>query len=79
MGDRDLSPSEITQRVKKRKDKIGEFPVLIRADFAVKHEAVAKVMNAVTEGGIWKISFTAVGEDKTNSRKRLQRLLRGGR
>jgi biopolymer transport protein ExbD len=79
MGDRDISPSEITQRVKKRKDKIGEFPVLIRADFAVKHEAVAKVMNAVTEGGIWKISFTAVGEDKTHSRKRLQRLLRGGR
>ncbi|MBR2940505.1 MAG: hypothetical protein IKC14_04260 [Kiritimatiellae bacterium] len=46
--------------------KVGEFPVLIRADFNCRHETVARVMNAVTAAGIWKISFMAVGEDKTS-------------
>ena len=71
MGDRDISFAEITDRVRRRKEKVGEFPVLIRADFAVQHKAVADVMNAVTKAGIWKISFMAVQEDKTNARKRL--------
>jgi hypothetical protein len=31
-------------------------------------------MDACTEAGVWKISFQAVGEDKTNSRKRLERI-----
>ena len=75
MGDRDITPDEIGRRVKERMRKIGEFPVMIRADFQVPHYAVARVMNACTANGIWKISFVAVGEDKTNSRKRLKRLL----
>ena len=54
--------------------KIGEFPVLIRADYAVPHYAVARVMNACTANGIWKISFVAIQEDKTSGRKRLSRL-----
>ena len=73
MGNIVISPAEITKRVKDRKKKYKDFPVLIRADFAVPHKAVAQVMNAVTEGGIWKISFMAIGEDKTHSRKRLKR------
>ena len=75
MGDRDITPDEIGRRVKERMRKIGEFPVMIRADFQVPHYAVARVMNACTANGIWKISFVAVGEDKTNGRKRLKRLL----
>ena len=72
MGDRDITPAEIGKRN-------GEFPVLIRADYAVPHKAVAQVMNACTENGIWKISFMAVQEDKTSKpghpgRKRLSRL-----
>jgi len=66
MGDRDLTAADITRRVTERRQKIGEFPVMIRADFATPHGAVAKVMNAVTAGGIWKISFVAVHEDKTS-------------
>jgi biopolymer transport protein ExbD len=66
MGDRDITPEEIGRRVKERMRKIGEFPVLIRADFNCRHETVARVMNAVTAAGIWKISFMAVGEDKTS-------------
>ena len=65
MGDRDITPDEIGRRVKEKMRKVGEFPVLIRADYAVKHSAVAKVMNACTAAGLWKISFVAVGEDKT--------------
>ena len=65
MGDRDITPEEIGRRVKDKMRKVGEFPVLIRADYAVKHSAVAKVMNACTAAGLWKISFVAIGEDKT--------------
>ena len=63
MGDRDVSPDEISRRVKEKMRKVGEFPVLIRADYAVQHSAVARVMNACTAAGLWKISFVAVGED----------------
>lgn len=81
MGDRDITPEEIGRRVKKKFSKIGEFPVMIRADYAVPHWAVAKVMNACTENGIWKISFVAICEDKTSkpghpARKRLDALKR---
>ena len=47
---------------------------MVRADFAVPHKAVAQVMNACTEAGVWKISFVAVQEDKTHARKRLRKI-----
>ena len=75
MGDITLTPEQIGQRVKERKRKFGEFPVLIRADKNARHEAVARVMNACheavarvmnacTANGIWKISFMAIHEHK---------------
>ena len=83
IGDREISPEEIGRRVKERMRKIGEFPVMIRADFAVPHYAVARVMNACTANGIWKISFVAIGEDKTSKpgapgRPRLEKAKRRG-
>ena len=66
MGDRDITPEEIGRRVKERMRKIGEFPVIIKADFNCRHDAVRRVMDAVTAAGIWKISFMAVGEDRTS-------------
>ena len=83
MGDREITPEEIGRRVKEKMRRIGEFPVLIRADYAVPHRAVASVMNACTAAGIWKISFVAVQEDKTSKpghpgRKRLSALKRRG-
>ena len=66
MGNREITPDEIGRRIRERVRKIGEFPVLIRADYNCRHEVVARVMNAVTAAGIWKISFMAVGEDKTS-------------
>ena len=72
MGNRTLTPEQVYQRVKQRYEKFHrEFPVMIRADFATKHEAVHKVMDACTKAKIWKISLMAVGEDKTHERKRL--------
>ena len=64
MGDVTMTPEQIGQRVKERKRKFGEFPVIIRADYRARHEAVARVMNACTANGIWKISFMAVYERK---------------
>jgi biopolymer transport protein ExbD len=64
MGDVTMTPEQIGQRVKERKRKFGEFPVIIRADYRVRHEAVARVMNACTANGIWKISFMAIYEHK---------------
>ena len=83
MGDREISPDEIGRRVKEKMRRIGEFPVLIRADYAVPHYAVARVMNACTANGLWKISFMAVQEDKRSkdgkpARKRLAALKRRG-
>lgn len=65
MGDITFTPEQIGQRVKERKRKFGEFPILIRADRNARHEAVARVMNACTANGIWKISFMAIHERKT--------------
>ena len=81
MGDREITPDEIGRRVKEKMRKVGEFPVMIRADYAVQHSAVARVMNACTAAGLWKISFVAVQEDKTSKpgrpgRKRLSALKR---
>ena len=66
MGDREITPDEIGRRIKERMRKVGEFPVIIRADYNCRHEVVARVMNACTAAGIWKISFMAVGEDRTS-------------
>ena len=66
MGDREITPDEISRRVKERMRKVKDFPVLIRADYNCRHEVVARVMNAVTEAGIWKISFMAVDKDRTS-------------
>ncbi len=74
MGDRTLTPDEIQRRVAEKRKKIGEFPIMIRADFNTRHKDVAKVMNACTAAGIWKLSFMAIGEDKTNERKRLKKV-----
>ena len=74
MGDRDITPAEISRRVTERIKKYKDFPVIVRADFAVPHSAVKQVMDACTSAGVWKISFQAIGEDKTHSRKRLKKL-----
>jgi len=73
MGDVEMTPAQITKRVRDRMRKYKTFPVLIRADFQTPHKAVAQVMDACAEAGIWQVSFMAIAEDKTKSRNRLKR------
>ena len=48
-----MTPEQIGQRVKERKRKFGEFPVLIRADYRVRHEHVAPfIVDVVFRCGI---------------------------
>ncbi len=69
MCDVTITPAELGRRVKERMRKYGEFPVLIRADYRARHKAVADVMNACTMNGIWKLSFVAVYDRKTEKKK----------
>ena len=65
MCDVTITPAELGRRVKERLRKYGEVPVLIRADYRARHKSVAEVMNACTMNGIWKLSFVAVYDRKT--------------
>ena len=65
MCDVTITPAELGRRVKERLRKYGEFPVLIRADYRARHKSVAEVMNACTMNGIWKLSFVAVYDRKS--------------
>ncbi len=69
MCDVTITPAELGRRVKERMRKYGEFPVLIRADYRARHKSVADVMNACTMNGIWKLSFVAVYDRKTEKKK----------
>ena len=69
MNNGTMTPEQVGQRVKDRYRRYGEFPVLIRADYRVKHEYVARVMNACTANGIWKIAFVAVQDRKSGRPK----------
>ncbi|MGN0847341.1 MAG: ExbD/TolR family protein [Kiritimatiellia bacterium] len=68
MCDVTITPAELGRRVKERMRRYGEFPVLIRADYRAKHKAVSEVMNACTMNGIWKLSFVAVYDRKSEQR-----------
>lgn len=46
-----------------------EFPCMIRADKRTQHIKVKRVMDICTAAGIWKLSFVAVQEHKTDANK----------
>ena len=69
MCDVTITPAELGRRVKERMRKYGEFPVLIRAYYRAKHKSVAEVMNACTQNGIWKLSFVAVYDRKSEKKR----------
>ena len=69
MCDVTITPAELGRRVKERMRKYGEFPVMIRGDYRANHKAVAEVMNACTQNGIWKLSFVAVYDRKSEKKR----------
>ena len=70
MCDVTITPEELGRRVKERMRRFGEFPVLIRADYRTRHEHIARVMGACTANGIWKISFVAIKDRKSECSKK---------
>jgi len=51
--------------MRNRYNRLGTFPVLIRADRRTRHQDVKAVMDICTEIGIWRLSFAGVKEKKT--------------
>jgi len=47
-----------------RFQRMGTFPVMIRADKNTKHKDVRRVMDICTAVGIWRIDFAAIKEPK---------------
>lgn len=60
-----LSKEQLAVIIQKRVARHGQdFPVLIRADRATKHEMVKGVMDVCTNNGLWKLSFVAIQEHR---------------
>ncbi len=71
ISDREITAAGIQDRIKLLKDTWGhDFPVFIRADYGTPHKAVADVMDACSEAGVWQLSIMATGEDKTKGTQR---------
>ena len=62
--------SQLDGILKKRYNKFGSFPVLIKADKDAIHEDVRKVMDKCTANGVWKVGFVAVQDPKDKTKKR---------
>ena len=60
-----LTRDKLRQIVRRRYDRYGQFPVLIRGDLEAKHSDIQAVMKICANAGLWKISFVAVKEKKT--------------
>jgi biopolymer transport protein ExbD len=58
----------LTGMLHRRYNKVGEFPVLIRADKKTKHQDVRAVMDLCTSVGLWKINFAAVKQEAGKAR-----------
>ena len=62
-----LSPAKLKQIMRGRYNRMGSFPVMIRADKLARHKHVKRVMDVCTESGIWRINFVAILEHKAQS------------
>jgi len=61
-----MSPSQFQAIVQRRYNMMGEFPILIRADYRTMHRHVRTVMDICSATGLYKIQFSAVKERKGN-------------
>ncbi len=71
---REVRRSELDTALKEIAKVKKTTPIIVKCAEDSPHKAVAQVMNACTEAGVWKISFVAVHEDKTHERKRLSKI-----
>ncbi|MCX7592098.1 MAG: biopolymer transporter ExbD [Kiritimatiellae bacterium] len=50
--------------VRFRRNRIGDYPIMIRADYRTQHKDVRAVMDMCTKAGVYRVSFTAIKEKK---------------
>ena len=55
-----LTNSQLKRIIQGRFNKLGAFPIMIKADKRTLHKDVRKVMDICTEVGLWRIDFAAV-------------------
>jgi biopolymer transport protein ExbD len=55
-----LTNSQLKRIIQGRFNKLGPFPIMIKADKRTLHKDVRKVMDICTEVGLWRIDFAAV-------------------
>ena len=60
-----LSGQQLYNIVKRKFDKYGPYPILIRGDSRAPHQYIRNVMDICTSVGIWRINFCAIKEKKT--------------
>ena len=62
-----MSQGKFRQIMQQTYNRIGQFPVMIRADERAVHSHVKKVLDTCSEVGIWRVSFVAIQERTTES------------
>lgn len=60
-----FNETQLKNVIRGRFQRLGTFPVMIRADRRTQHKDVRKVMDMCSESGIWRIDFAAIKEPKT--------------
>ena len=55
-----LTNTQLKRIIKGRFNKLGPFPIMIKADKRTLHKDVRNVMDICTEVGLWRIDFAAV-------------------
>jgi biopolymer transport protein ExbD len=55
-----LSKSQLKGIIEQRYARLGQYPVMIRADGRAKHKAVRQVMDLCAAVGIWRVDFAAI-------------------
>ena len=60
IGGAQLTPEHLYALMRNRYNRMGTFPVMIRADHRTPHSEVRKVMDVATAAGLWQIDFAAL-------------------
>jgi len=55
-----LTPDRLQMIMRNRYNRMGVFPVMIRADQRTAHADVRRVMDIATSAGLWQIDFAAI-------------------
>jgi len=64
-----VSPYQFQAIIQRRYNMMGEFPVLIRADYRTMHRNVRTVMDICSATGLYKLQFAGIKEHKGSKRR----------